>query len=58
MKCEVLVDWLTFSVKEKDPQKVIREFLGMDPALFQDTGFTQFMGYTMVHVRIASIDHM
>ncbi len=27
MKCEVLVDWLTFSVKETDPAKVIREYL-------------------------------
>ncbi len=35
MKCEVLVDWLTFSVKEKDPAKVIRDCLGMDPSLFQ-----------------------
>ncbi len=48
MKCEVLVDWLTFSVKEKDPRKVIQQFLGMDPDLFQDTGYTQFMGYTRV----------
>jgi len=48
MKCEVLVDWLTFSVKEKDPRKVIQQFLGMDPDLFQDTGFTQFMGYSKV----------
>ncbi len=48
MKCEVLVDWLTFSVKEKDPNKVIQQYLGMDPALFQDTGFTQFMGYNKV----------
>ncbi len=48
MKCEVLVDWLTFSVKETDPNKVIQQYLGMDPALFQDTGFTQFMGYNKV----------
>jgi len=48
MKCEVLVDWLTFSVKEKDPRKVIQEFLGMDPDLFQDTGYIQFMGYSKV----------
>jgi len=48
MKCEVLVDWLTFSVKEKDPRKVIQQYLGMDPDLFQDTGFVQFMGYNKV----------
>lgn len=38
MKCQVLIDWLTFSVKETDPSKVIQTYLGMDPALFQDTG--------------------
>jgi len=48
MKCQVLIDWLTFSVKEADPNKVIQTYLGMDPALFQDTGFTQFMGYSKV----------
>ena len=48
MKCQVLIDWLTFSVKEKDPNKVIKTYLGLDPALFQDTGFTQFMGYSKV----------
>lgn len=47
MKCEVLVDWLTFSVKEKDPAKVIREYLGMDPSLFQDAGYG-LMGYNRV----------
>lgn len=47
MKCEVLIDWLTFSVKEKDPGKVIRTYLGMDPALFQDTGYG-LMGYNKV----------
>ena len=35
MKCQVLIDWLTFSVKETDPNKVIQTYLGMDPALFQ-----------------------
>ena len=48
MKCQVLIDWLTFSVKEKDPAVVIKTYLGLDPALFQDTGFTQFMGYGKV----------
>ena len=48
MKCQVLIDWLTFSVKEKDPRYVIQTYLGMDPDLFQDTGFSQFMGYSKV----------
>ena len=47
MKCEVLIDWLTFSVKEKDPNKVIEIYLGMDPVLFQDTGYS-LMGYSKV----------
>ena len=39
MKCQVLIDWLTFTVKsEKDPDAVIIEYLDMDPELFQDTG--------------------
>ncbi len=47
MKCQVLIDWLTFSVKETDPNKVIETYLGMDPALFQDTGYS-LMGYSKV----------
>ena len=47
MKCQVLIDWLTFSVKETDPSKVIQTYLGMDPALFQDTGYS-LMGYSKV----------
>ena len=47
MKCQVLVDWLTFSVKGKDPKKVIRDYLGMDPVLFQDTGYG-LLGYNRV----------
>ena len=47
MKCQVLIDWLTFSVKETDPNKVIEMYLGMDPALFQDTGYS-LMGYNKV----------
>ena len=35
MKCQVLIDWLTCSVKETDPSKVIQTYLGMDLALFQ-----------------------
>lgn len=52
MKAEVLIDWLTFSVSTKrygenksyvdvsefTPQEVIRNFLGMDPDLFQKVG--------------------
>ena len=48
MKCQVLIDWLTFSVKEKDPRYVIQTYLGMDPDLFQDTGYSQFLGYSKV----------
>lgn len=44
MRCEVLIDWLTFSVKSDDPGAVIRHYLGMDPALFQDVGYG-LMGY-------------
>lgn len=39
MRCEVLFDWLTFTVKEDDPDVVIRDWLGMDPALFQLLGY-------------------
>lgn len=38
-KCEVLVDWLTFTVKSDKPDDVIKDFLGMEPDLFQDPGF-------------------
>ena len=47
MKCEVLIDWLTFSVKREDPNEVIRDYLGLDPALFQDTGYS-LLGYNKV----------
>lgn len=47
MKCQVLVDWLTFSVKETDPKKVIREYLGMEWELFQDPGYG-LLGYNKV----------
>ena len=47
MKCEVLVDWLTFSVKEKDPAIVIAEYLGLGPELFQDAGYG-LLGYNRV----------
>jgi len=47
MECQVLVDWLTFSVKEKDPARVIQEDLGLDPNLFQDAGYS-LLGYNRV----------
>ncbi len=47
MKCQVLVDWLTFSVKKDDPNEVIRDYLGLDPSLFQETGFS-LLGYNRV----------
>lgn len=60
MKAEVLVDWLTFTVTtskcensshvsmaEYTPEEVISNFLGMDPALFQDAGYG-LLGYDRV----------
>lgn len=47
MKCQVLVDWLTFSVKEQNPKIVIQKYLGMDPDLFQDAGYG-LLGYQKV----------
>ena len=48
MKCQVLIDWLTFSVKSiTDPAEVIKKYLGMDPAVFQDPGFG-LLGYQRV----------
>ena len=45
MKCQVLIDWLTFSIKSiKEPNEVITRFLGMDPALFQESPYG-LMGY-------------
>ena len=40
MKCEVLIDWLTFSIKTDKPNEVIRDFLNMDPDLFQEMGYS------------------
>lgn len=39
MKAEVLIDWLTFTVKGKSVREVIEVFLGFDPSLFVATGF-------------------
>ncbi len=48
MKCQVMVDWLTFSVKStKDPAEVIKKYLGMEPAVFQDAGYG-LLGYQHV----------
>jgi len=47
MKCQVLIDWLTFSVKKDDPNEVIRDYLGLDPNLFQETGYS-LLGYNRV----------
>ncbi len=47
MKCQVLIDWLTFSVKKDDPNEVIRDYLGLDPSLFQETGYS-LLGYNRV----------
>lgn len=41
MKAEVLIDYLTFSVKgyDNDPVAVIIDVLGLDPDLFQELGY-------------------
>ena len=40
MKCQVLVDYLTFSIKSiQEPQEVITKYLGLDPALFQEAPY-------------------
>ncbi len=44
MKSQVLIDYFTFTVKVDDPALVIKEYLGMDPNLFSDTGYG-LMGY-------------
>lgn len=47
MKCQVLIDWLTFSVKKDNPNEVIRDYLGLDPDLFRDAGYG-LLGYNKV----------
>lgn len=48
MKCAVLIDWLTFTVKDmSDPDQVIAWYLGMDADLFKDEPFG-LMGYDKV----------
>lgn len=40
MKAQILIDWLTFTVKDVyDPVKVISWYLGMDSCLFQEQPF-------------------
>lgn len=44
---DVLIDYFTFTVKEADsPQQVIRDWLGMDVALFQDGEYSVLRGYS------------
>lgn len=48
MKCQVLIDWLTFSIKSaQTPQEVITKYLGLDPTLFQEAPYG-LMGYQRV----------
>ena len=48
MKCQVLIDWLTFSIKNtEDPAQVIQKYLGLDPSLFQEAPYG-LMGYQRV----------
>ena len=37
MKCEVSIDWLTFTIRDMWWNDVIKDVLGMNPDLFQDT---------------------
>lgn len=53
MKAEVLIDWITFTVKGRELCDVISSFLGLDPDLFVSTGFS-LNGYTHV-VRFSDI---
>lgn len=48
MKCEVLIDYFTFTVRgEESPQAVIKKWLSMDPALFEDPGYG-LLGYNKI----------
>ena len=49
MNCAVSIDWLTFTVKGLWWNDVIKNFLGMDPDLFQDLSITM-NGYQKVKV--------
>lgn len=55
MKCEVLVDYFTFSVKVNNPVEVIRDWLGMEPDLFERfpyglNGYLQSMRFSSIIV--------
>lgn len=47
MKAEVLIDWLTFTVKGREVRDVISVFLGLDPELFSVTDYSM-NGYRRV----------
>ena len=50
MKRQVLIDWLTFSIKNiQNPAEVITKYLGLDPALFQEAPYG-LMGYQRILV--------
>ena len=57
MRCEVLPDWFTFTIRGMEPNEVIRDVLGMDTALFEKKDFT-WNGYKDVeefqNIRVAS----
>ena len=53
VKCEVLVDWFTFSVKVNNPVEVIRDWLGMEPDLFERVPYG-INGY-LLSMRFSSI---
>ena len=49
MKAQISIDWCTFSVKDCPVDKVIRDYLGMDPAFFRDESFA-IMGFQNMKV--------
>lgn len=44
MHAQISIDWLTFSVKDSTADKVIKDFLGLNPELFRPEGYG-LMGY-------------
>lgn len=61
---EVVVDWLTFTVHDvNDPETVIRDRLGMNPDLFQDSksvlsGYAKEQRFSDIHVCYNGIDRV